>query len=259
MFAIAPALIFALLGLAIGSVVVHVAEAALAKRSLSAPHCPYCTQAYAPIQRSAALALLTGHWRCRACGRPLRLPRLLGEVFLAATWGLLAGRYGLDARSLLAMAALIPQAMVLVTDIEAKLIPNRIILPALAAMVVVGTLVGPAVPFLQPGQWWSTLAGAGVGFVVFRLLVWLGVAIFGEGALGEGDITLATYVGAVVGFPLIFEALLLAFILGGLGALVVLLVRRGTLRTTMPYGPFIILGCAATLIWGFEIMAWFLS
>lgn len=259
MFAILPALIFTLLGFVVGSAIVHVAEAALAKRALTTPRCPYCTQAYAPIQWSAALALVTGHWRCAACGKPIRLPRLLGEVFLAVSWGLLAGRYGLSARSLLAMAALIPQAMVLVTDVEAKLIPNRIMLPALAAMLVVGTLVGPALPFMQTARWWSTLAGAGVGFIAFRLLVSLGVAIFGEGALGEGDITLATYVGAVVGFPLVFESLLLAFVLGGLGAFAILLVRRDGLRTTMPYGPFIILGCAATLIWGFEIMAWFLS
>jgi leader peptidase (prepilin peptidase)/N-methyltransferase len=187
------------------------------------------------------------------------VPRLLGELFVAVSWGLIAWRFGLRPRSLFAMAALIPQAMILVTDLEVKLVPNRIMLPAIAAMLVLGTAFGPALPAVQGWRWWQTLAGAGIGFAVFRLLVWIGVAIFGEGALGEGDITLAAYCGAVVGFPLVFESLVLAFVLGGVGAFLVILTRRGKFGTAIPYGPYIILGCAAAQIWGAEILAWFLS
>ncbi len=242
--------LFALLGLAVGSASTHIAEATLARRQMAAPRCPYCTAAYHPLQWSATAALVAGQRRCKTCGRAFRLPRLLAELFLAACWAILVAKYGLTPRVVLAMAALVPQAMILVTDLEAKLVPNLIMLPSLGAMVVLGTLFGPATPYLDATRWWQVLAGATVGFVIFRILVWVGVALFGEGALGEGDITLSAYVGAVVGFPLVLEALVLAFGLGGVGALLVLLLRRGQLRTAIPYGPFIILGCAVTLIWG---------
>ena len=250
-------LAISLLGLVVGTVAVHLAEAVLAKRKLATPHCSYCATQLLPVQWSATLALFTGQGRCRDCGKFLRVPRLLGELFLALAWGLVVARVGLSPRALLAMAALIPQALILVTDLEVKLVPSRIMLPALALMLTVGVVAGPALPDLTAWRWWQTLAGAAVGFVVFRVLVWVGVALFGEGALGEGDITLAAYVGAVVGFPMVFEALVLAFALGGVGALLVLLTRRGKLGTAIPYGPYIILGCAMTQLWSVEILEWF--
>ncbi|MGC9347661.1 MAG: prepilin peptidase [Anaerolineae bacterium] len=248
-----------LLGLLVGTAASHVAEAALSMRRVSVPRCPYCTEPYAPLQWSATLAFVTGSARCRACGRHFRLPRLAGELFLATGWALLATRYGMSPRVGLAMVALVPLAMILVTDLEAKRVPNVITLSSLAVMLVVGSLFGLALPWTEGGPWWSSLAGAALGFVIFRLLIWLGVAIFGEGALGEGDMTLASYVGAAVGFPVVLEALLLAFLLGGLGAFLVLVVRKGGLKTAIPYGPFIILGCAISLIWGGELLQWFFS
>ncbi len=249
----------ALLGLGVGSAAAHLGEATLAKRAVAAPRCPYCTAPYTPLQWSATLALLVGRGRCPVCGRRVRAPRVAGELLLAIGWGLLVGIHGLTPRVGFAMLALIPQAIIMVTDLEARLVPNRIMLPSLAAILIAGTLFGPALPEIDQSPWWLCIAGAGVGFGVFRVLVWVGVAIFGEGALGEGDMTLATYVGGVVGFPLIVESLVLTFALGGVGALLVLLVRRGGLRTAIPYGPFIILGCAITQIWGASILAWYLS
>lgn len=252
-------LLFTFLGLLFGTLVVHLAEAALAKRRLATPHCPYCATELVPLRWNTTLSLLLGQGRCAACGRAVRLPRLLGELFLALGWGLIVARFGVTPRALLAMVALVPQAMILVTDLEVKLVPNRIMLPSVAAMLVLGTLFGPALPQLGGHRWWQSLAGAAIGFGVFRVLVWVGVSLFGEGALGEGDITLSTYVGAVVGFPMIFESLVLAFALGGIGAALVLISQRGKLGTAIPYGPFIILGCALTQVWGMEILAWFLG
>ncbi len=178
--------LLALSGLLVGSVAGHVAEAVLARRRLAVPRCPYCTTPYQPYQWSATVALVSGQWRCATCRRPSRLPRLLGELFLAVAWATLVTRSGLSPRVILAMAALVPLAMVLVTDLEAKLVPNAIMLPSLGAMVILGTLFGPGVPFLSEVRWWHSLAGAAVGFAIFRILVWIGVALFGEGALGEG-------------------------------------------------------------------------
>ena len=253
--------LFAVLGLAVGALAAHLAEAVMAHRRFTAPACPHCTTPYSPLQWSALLALVSGRWRCQSCGKSLRLPRLLAELFLGASFALLLARYGLSWRVVLSMAALIPLAMILVTDIETRLIPNAISLPALGGMLIVSVIVGPALPFVASasGHWWRGIVGAFVGFLVMRSLVTLGVAVFGEGALGEGDITLAAYIGAVVGYPLIFEALVLAFLIGGVGAFVVLITQRGGLRTAIPYGPFLILGCATTLIWGQEILFWFLS
>jgi len=253
------ALVGGLLGVAVGSLASHVGMAVLGQRRVQTPICPYCGEAYRPVQWSAISAYLTGHGRCQTCGRAIRMPYVLGEVFLGSMWAVLLGRYGITPRVLLALVASVPQAMLLVTDTAARLVPNRIVFPSIGAALVVGSLVGPAVPFVEDHTWWQSLAGAAVAFILFRLLVWLGVALLGEGALGEGDMTLATYIGAVVGFPLVLEAVLLGIIAGAIGALGMLLLKKGGLRTAMPYGPYLILGCALTLVWGGEILMWYLG
>ncbi len=243
-------------GLLVGALAAHAAETIMARRAWQSPDCPYCQAPYGRFQWSATLACFTGKHHCRACGEPLRWPRLAGELFLAATWGLLAARYGLAPRVFLALAASVPLAMVLVTDLEAKLIPNRIILPAVAAMLVAGSLLGPAVPGIGGWVWWHPLVGGGIGYLVFWSLYTLGVALLGEGALGAGDVKLAAFAGLAVGYPLVIEALLLAVLLGGVAAVFVLVVRR-SLRAAFPYGPSLVLGCAVTMIYGMEIARWF--
>ena len=159
----------------------------------------------------------------------------------------------------LSLLATLPLAMVVVTDLEAKLIPNLIILPSIAVMLVLGAVFGPALPSLVSWHWWDVFAGAFVGFISLRILIWIGVAVFGEGALGEGDMTLATYVGAVVGFPIIVESLLLTILMGGIGAVAVLIARRGSLKSAIPYGPFIALGATVCMLWGVVIVRWYFS
>jgi prepilin signal peptidase PulO-like enzyme (type II secretory pathway) len=252
-------ILFALLGLIAGVLASHGAEAAMVTRPLAKPVCPFCTAPYAPVQWSATLALITGRGRCGACGKFLRWPRVIGELFTALSWGLLVGRHGLSLRVLFAMLTVIPLTMIMVTDLEAKRVPNVIMLPAIALMIGLGTLFGPALPAPAPYPWWHAPAGALLAFITLRIFVTAGVAVFGPGAMGEGDITLATYTGAVVGFPLIIISLLLMIAYGGIGATGVLIARRGSLRTAIPYGPFIILGCVTTLLWGPEILHWFLT
>lgn len=251
--------LFSLLGLIIGALASHVAEAAMVRRPLAKPVCPLCTALYVPLQWSATLALVTGQGRCRACGNFFRWPRLIAELFTALSWGLLVGLNGLHMRVIFAMLAVIPLTMIMVTDLETKRVPNLIMLPAIGVMLVIGTIFGPALPTLNTWDWWYAPAGGLVAFIVLRIFVTLGVAAFGPGAMGEGDITLATYTGLVVGFPLIIISLLLMIVFGGIGAAGVVIARKGSLKTAIPYGPFIILGCVTTMLWGPQILHWFLT
>ena len=250
-----PLLAF-LLGLLVAVPAVHLAEAAMTHRRAGKPRCPYCRAPLPPRQWSATLAFLTGQPRCPTCGKPLRWQRLIGEVGLAATWALIAHRFGLTPRSLAAMLAVLPLWMITVTDLESRLIPNRVILPALALIALPATLWGPPVPGLEGWRWWQGPVGALLGFVAMWVLATLGQLLVGEGALGAGDVKLAAYVGFVVGYPLIIELLIVAFVLGGLGGILLLLTRRGNLRSAMPYGPYIVLGTLAVLLYSVELTRW---
>lgn len=140
--------------------------------------------------------------------------------------------------------------LVAVTDLEHKMIPDRAILPA----IVVAALASP----LRFGEGWPyALLGGAIGFVFFLSAFWLGGRAMGRGALGFGDVKLAAFVGLISGFPQIFVALVVGLFAGGISGVLLLLSRRATLRTAIPYGPFIVIGGFYAMVWGAEVIQWY--
>jgi leader peptidase (prepilin peptidase)/N-methyltransferase len=97
---------------------------------------------------------------------------------------------------------------------------------------------------------WSALLGGAVGFAAFGALVVLAHYVFGEGALGMGDANLALAIGCITGYPLVIFALSTGIFLGGIGAVATLVAKRGGLRSTMPYGPYLVLAVLFVLAHG---------
>jgi len=142
-------------------------------------------------------------------------------------------------------------ALILITDMERRLILNVVTYPAI--------IFAFAVSFITPEMtWWSALAGGAIGFVFFFIAAWVGNALFGSGALGGGDVKLAAFVGLITGFPLVIEALVLTILIGAAISAILLVTRVRSLRDPIPYGPFLVAGAVITLLWGYPIAEWFL-
>jgi leader peptidase (prepilin peptidase) / N-methyltransferase len=66
--------------------------------------------------------------------------------------------------------------------------------------------------------------------------------------MGAGDVKLAGVIGLMVGYPLVFFALVWGIVLGGVAAIFLLLRRRGSAKSYMAYGPYLALG-ALFVLW----------
>ena len=148
-----------------------------------------------------------------------------------------------------------------IIDIRHHLLPNRIVFPSYAvagvlllgaaASVVVSGGNGPAAApdggaglFGVPGL--RILAGGAVLWLFYFLLR----AAYPPG-MGFGDVKLAGVLGMYLGFlgwTHVFAGTFAAFLLGGLWSLALLAVRRGTLKSSIPFGPFMLAGTAAAMI-----------
>ncbi len=178
--------------------------------------------------------------RCRHC--EARIPFLYPAVELVTAL-LLAGcvlAFGLTAKA--AIAAFFGAVLVAVSaiDLEHRIIPNRIVLPA-----TVVVLVANSARDLSPE--WALAALAGSGFL-------FAAAVAYPAGMGMGDVKLALLMGAALG-----RTVSVALIVGMLAALVpsvVLLVRHGSKARKMgvPFGPFLAIGSVAALFWGHEIL-----
>ncbi len=146
--------------------------------------------------------------------------------------------------------------LIIVTDLEHKLIFNVVIYPA-TILALIGSF------FVTPDENSLGLAalGAVVGLLIFGGLYFLANLIYGHDRvpLGLGDVKLAMLLGAMLGFHRIFFCLFWGIILGGVITLLLLLSRRVNRGTALPYGQYLALSGIAFLIRGADYAQNFLS
>jgi leader peptidase (prepilin peptidase)/N-methyltransferase len=182
---------------------------------------------------------------------PERAWRLM--LVTAFLFGLAAWRFGLTWRAALDCVYISVLVLVMATDLEHRLIPHRFILPAILLALVASF-------FVDWMTWKAALLGGVVGLVFFSVAYGVAAALYpGKLALGMGDVTLATFIGLAVGFPGALVAVMLGVLMGGLFSALLLLTRRVTLRTAIPYGPFLVLGGLVAMFWGQSITRWWLG
>jgi leader peptidase (prepilin peptidase) / N-methyltransferase len=229
-------------GLAIGSFLNVVAARVPLRRSIVRPPsaCMTCDTEIrwydnVPL---VSYALLRG--RCRHCG--VRIPLFYPAVELVTAL-LVAGcvlAFGLTAKA--AVAAFFCAVLVAISAIDAehRIIPNRIVLPAAAVVLVANTLLT-----LSP-QW--ALAGLGAaGFLLAAALAY-------PAGMGMGDVKLALLMGAALG-----KTVSVALMVGMLAAMIpgfVILAKHGKAGRKMgvPFGPFLALGSVVALFWGHDLL-----
>jgi leader peptidase (prepilin peptidase)/N-methyltransferase len=85
------------------------------------------------------------------------------------------------------------------------------------------------------------------------------VAIVSRGGMGWGDVKLAALIGLVTGFRLVFVALLMGIILGGVVAVLLLALKIKGRKEAIPFAPFLSLATIVTLLWGSDILDWYLG
>jgi leader peptidase (prepilin peptidase) / N-methyltransferase len=126
--------------------------------------------------------------------------------------------------------------LLLATDLDQRLLPNEITLPAIPLAFLV-SLLGFN-PLVTP----SLLPVAAIVAVVIPLLLWLLAKPFGAGAIGQGDLKLLVSVGLLAGPLRMFTGVVYGALLAGIVIVVLLALRRITLKTFIPFGPFLIIG-----------------
>jgi len=154
-----------------------------------------------------------------------------------AAFGTLASR-GIDGQGVVLGVAAAILVILAAIDIDRRLIPNRIVLPA-AAVVLAGQIV------FEPGHWieWVVAAlGAAAGFAVAH-------AVYRAG-IGMGDVKLALLLGAALGWDVLNGLLIGSLLAAAFGLYLILRQGLAARKQTIPFGPFLAAGALAILLFG---------
>lgn len=151
---------------------------------------------------------------------------------------LLVDRFASSPAALVLLGVVVAAMIVMfATDLDQRLLPDVLTLPlAAVALLAFGAGIGPFVR--TPGELlWAVVAAVLVPLGLYALSI-----PFGAGAIGIGDLKLLFGVGLLAGAGRLLGALVLGAILAAIAIVALLAARRITLRTYIPYGPFLILG-----------------
>jgi len=173
-------------------------------------------------------------WRTAVCA-----------LFGAFAFALLPARFGGDTLAMALFGAWFATLVVgLATDLDQRLLPDLLTLPVIPVALVyalsganplVGTDIVPAIAV-------ATIVPA---------ILYLASIPFGAGAFGQGDVKLLIGVGLMAGGIRAFTGLVSGLFLAGLVLAILVVTRRITLKSYVPYGPFLIFGA----VWGIFVRA----
>jgi leader peptidase (prepilin peptidase)/N-methyltransferase len=214
--------------------------------------CPKCGHQLRPYDNVPLISWAVLGGKCRDCKAPIsiRYPvveLITGIVFVAMALAVPIG--ALPAYLWLAGAGVALAGI----DIDVKRLPNAIVYPSI--VVVGGWLVGLSLVLGEPWQAGRTVAAAlalGAFFGVIHLIAPRG--------MGMGDVKLAILIGAALGWLGWTEVLVggfLAFLLGAVVGVALMLLGRAGRKSALPFGPFMLLGCLIAIVAGAPIGQWY--
>jgi leader peptidase (prepilin peptidase) / N-methyltransferase len=237
-------LLIALLGAAVGSFLNVVVHRLPRGESLVRPRsrCPSCEKTLSARDNVPLVSWLLLRGRCRNCGAPISPRYPLLELLTAAAFVTVALTRGVDDDLLLELPFAAILIAVAAIDLEHRIVPNRIVVPAAAFAVVAAVLV-------DSGQLPELLA-AGAGAFTALLLA----ALAYPAGMGMGDVKLAGVMGLYLGLSVV-PALLVAFLAGTIVGLAII-ARQGAAarKTGVPFAPFLALGGIVGLLAGSQLI-----
>jgi leader peptidase (prepilin peptidase)/N-methyltransferase len=178
-------------------------------------------------------------------GRPIGWRTVVCGLFGALAFFVLPGRFGGDPLALALFGAWFATLVVgMATDLDQRLLPNILTLPVIPVAAIY------AVSGLNPLVGGELLPAVAVALVVPLALYAISIP-FGAGAFGIGDVKLLVGVGLMSGGIRGFTGVVSGLFAAGVVLVLLLVTRRVTLKTYVPYGPFLIFGA----VWGIVVRA----
>lgn len=210
--------------------------------------CPHCQHLLAWYDLVPVLSFLCLAGKCRYCRKPISWQYPIVELiatFLAIQSYL---RFGASLTAAAYFAVFLLLLAIAIIDLCFFVIPDAYVFPALMLAFLLSFLVvDPQI--IQPA--WGVLLTGG------SLL--LMVLVSNERWMGAGDVGLGVLMGLLGGLRGGFVGLVLAFVVGSLVGLVLIALKRKSMKDMVPFGPFLALATYVAALWGNQIMNAYLA
>lgn len=259
-------LIFFILGLVVGSFLnVVVYRLNVAENILGRSHCPHCKTKIRWYDNIPVVSFIILRWRCRNCREKISLQYPLVEISSGVLFAFIGSRLFLpeDAATWaptiyhLGVAGFL--MAILVYDFLYLEIPGLVLWPAIGWAVAFNLFFDWGSPEFAGGVLGSATYSGVLAAILAFLFFFLLAAVSKEKWMGIGDAYLAILLGLILGWPKIILGLMLAFSLGALIGLALILLKKKKWESPIPFAPFLIAGSFLAMFFYGQITNWYFS
>lgn len=242
----------AVVGAVVGSFLNVVIYRVPREKSLVQPGsaCPSCDAPIRWFDNVPILAWIALRGRCRRCQHPISIRYPLVEAAASALAVLAVVRWGLTLTAFeVVVFAWVSLALGLI-DLDFQILPNSMTYPSIVFGLTCsyfGNETWSFAPFL------NALVGAAVGALLPTLVIVIYKLWRGIEGMGWGDVKYLAAIGSVVGLRGCVGVLVVAATLGALVGVGLILAKRGSAKTALPFGTFLAL---AVLLWLYAPESW---
>jgi leader peptidase (prepilin peptidase)/N-methyltransferase len=217
-----------------------------------ASHCTNCSTKLKWKDLIPVFSFLVLGGRCRYCGEKISLKYPLVELATSLIYLILAVMFGMS--STFFIYAFLCSLLIIATviDLEFQIIPNGLVIIGIVAGFIF-SLLGLSVPLVD------ALIGMLVGGGIFLLVALLAQLILKREGIGGGDIKFMAMIGLFIGWRLTILSILLSIYSGGLIGGLLLLFGIKKRSDAIPYGPFIALGTFLSILYGNDLINWYVQ
>ena len=247
-----------LTGLVVGSFLNCVIYRLNTKESFlfSRSHCPKCHHILKWYDLIPILSFIIVKGKCRYCQKKISWQYPLVEIatgivfLLILNYELRIMNYGFNLEIMLNSLFLILNScfliVIFVYDLKHYIIPDKIIYPAIITALI----------FNFQFSIFNSSILSGLGAAGFFFLFWL---ISRGRWMGFGDVKLGFFMGLFLSWPNILVALFSAFFIGAIIGIGLIALGKKTLKSQVPFAPFLVIGTFIALFFGKEIINWYMS
>jgi len=224
-------------------------------------HCPACGKRLQPLDLVPLFSYLFLKGSCRYCKARISPRYPLVELLTAGVFLLLFYRYSASPEFLFLVLFMAILTAIFFIDLDHQIIPDELVISALAVSgaAYLFHLFRP-LSLYGDTHWWTPLLGMLPGTVFLFLVLLVGLILYkGEDAMGMGDVKIFAPIGLMLGWKLCILALMLSVITGGVISLFLIATGIKKRKDAIPFGPFIVAGTYITLLWGWDILRWYLG
>lgn len=211
--------------------------------------CDACARSLGAAELIPVVSWALSRGRCRSCGARVTFLWTAVEVATALAFGVAWSVSG-DAWEAILLGPFMGILIALsVIDVKTYRLPDAIVFPAsmvALAVIVIGDIGGQELRLV------GGLIGAASFGGALSAIFWLAGRIYGEAAMGLGDVKLAFFIGLVIGsisLASVAVAAGAAILIGGLAGLLALALGAGR-RAVLPFGPMLCAGAFIAVVYG---------